>query len=102
METLLVETWLKKFNDDELLELPARPVVDQLKFYDAAGTGIGFIIFLVPIVADTGEDIDPSDMKVEFHVQAQPIIKMKHHWYTIDDENMADVLSAVIRMLRPA
>ena len=101
MKTLLVEEWLKNFGEEELIELAARPVASQLKFYDEVGSGIGFIMFLVPTIADTGADVDPADMKIELNVQSQPIIKMKNDWYTIDDDNMADVLSACFRMFKP-
>ena len=101
MKTLKVEKWLENFGDDELLELGNRSIVDQLKFYDNNGTGIGFVLFLVPTVADTGEEVDPGEMKVELHVQSQPVIKLRNSWYTVDDDNLSDVLGAIIRMLRP-
>jgi hypothetical protein len=99
MKTLKVAEWLDSLSANELLELEARPIVEQLAFYDKVGTGLGFIIFMVPTIADTGEDVDPDDMKVEYHLKSQPVVKMRNDWYTINDDNVVDMVAAVVRML---
>lgn len=103
MQTTRVVEWLAKFTSEEIIELPGKPVVDQLKFYDEYGTGIGFIMYLVPMIEDTAGGDDNAEKNsnpvIEYHLKTRPVVRMRNDWYTVEDDNLEDILSAVIRML---
>lgn len=97
MHIVEVNKWFKD-KEGEILELVKRPLAEQLSLYENAGTGIGFVMFLEPIIKDTGEDDNPP---LEMHIKMQPVVKLRSKWYTTSDEDFSDLIGATIRLLRP-
>ena len=95
MHRIKVTSWLEE-NNDGVVELTKSPVTTQLKAYDEAGTGLGFV--MIGILVD---DIIKDQEKTQIAAQSVPVIKIKGEWHTVIDENLQEILSGVIRMVAP-
>ena len=96
-QMITVEEWMSGRLGTEIIELPRLSVSDQLGNYDKAGTGVGFVLVLAMMSTDEGER--PEATQVD--LQSLPVFKIRNAWMTPSDENFADVLSGIIRMVTP-
>ncbi len=78
------------------VELPNSAVEDQLKAYDENGTGIGFILILVPLVVNETKEAKQLDLV------SVPVVKVRGEWLTPEDENIRDIFSGIVRISSPA
>jgi hypothetical protein len=92
--TVKVTQWLAD-NADNIVEFPARTVQQQLDIYDKVGTGIGFVLVLQAVV----EESETEAVATRAEVVSVVVVKIKNEWYTTADPNLADIMSAIIRML---
>ena len=95
MHRVKVTDWLEE-SKNGVAELTKSPVATQLKAYDEAGTGLGFVMIGVLV-----DDIIKDQDETQISVQSIPVIKIKGEWHTIVDENLQEIVSGVIRMVAP-
>jgi protoheme ferro-lyase len=96
-----IKEWLaSKLDTDEITEINKLPVQSQLDKYDAAGTGIGFVLVLSETTAEVDSDIDEQEKPNSFlSLTSIPIVKINNQWVTVVDENISDIVSGVIRLM---
>jgi len=101
MYTINITEWVASRLGNEVTELPNLSIESQLDKYDAAGTGIGFVLVLAATTADVDDDEVPQDdtQKPFLSLASVPIIKLKNEWRTITDENISDIASGLIRLI---
>lgn len=99
MNTITVKDWINTSVDKGLIELPNYTIKSQLDAYDSAGTGIGFILILSMVSSDSISDAPEATHAFMVSV---PIVKMRGEWVTVEDENLADMVAGLIRMIAPA
>lgn len=95
--TVSIEEWLALRRGAEVIELPNSSIQSQLTKYDEAGTGLGFVMVLSLVMEDDG--VNPAQGSAD--LLPVPVVKLNKQWMTIEDENLADILSGVIRMVAP-
>lgn len=91
-----IEQWLEDNTDNMIQEMPGKSVSEQLALYDAAGTGVGFVLVLQP---EIGQCEDAEEIQGEIRVVGVPVVKICNKWYTITDEDLAEVVAAVLRII---
>jgi len=96
--TVTVEEWVKARLGTEVIELPKLAVEEQLRRYDEAGSGIGFILLLEMVTADADGEYPEA---TQFNLASVPAVKLCGSWMTVDDENLADILAGVVRLVAP-
>ena len=99
MNTIPVKDWISAGLNKEFIELPNYTIQSQLEAYDKAGTGIGFILILLMLSTDSESD-NPEATHVS--MTSMPIVKLRNEWATIEDENLADMVAGLIRMIAPS
>ena len=97
--TTTINDWVSQRIGQEVLELTNVPVAEQLLQYDDAGTGFGFLLLLAKVSTDDGGD---SMESTQLNLLSVPMLKLRNEWVTIDDENLADIVAGVIRMVTPS
>ena len=98
MTTIPIRQWVRERIDREIIELPNLLIDQQLQNYEAAGTGVGFVLFLAMITTDIeSEDPEPTMASV----LSLPVVKIRGEWVTPEDENIADIFSGLIRIIAP-
>lgn len=90
-----ISDWLEG-RKDSVVELARSPVTTQLKAYDEAGTGLGFVMIGVLV-----SDVIKEQEETQISVQSVPVIKIKGEWHTVEDENLQEIASGFIRMVAP-
>lgn len=98
MNAIELYTWLKPKLGVDFTELPNLPVSLQLANYDNTQCGVGFVFVLSMTYAENESDEDPER---NFEMESIPVIRMRGNWYTFDDDNIADIMRAIIRMITP-
>ena len=81
-----------------IFELPNYSLQSQLDKYEQAETGIGFVLFLQLISTDTESDNPEATHTTVISV---PVMKIRGRWQTVTNENVADMMSGLIRMVVP-
>jgi len=94
--TTTVTDWMKE-RADSVMEIAGLPVQAQLDKYDASKTGIGFILVLELICVSENDPPKPTHADLV----SQPVVKIRGTWVTINEENLSDILSGVVRMIAP-
>ena len=96
--TQTLAEWSKKQIGKEYYELPNLSVQQQLDRYDSAETGVGFILVLAAITTDVESEYpEPT----HFNVCSIPAVRIRGEWVTLEDENLADILTSLIRIVAP-
>ena len=93
--TVNIQDWMAQ-RQDEIIEIPKLSISEQLERYDSSETGIGFILVLCLMT------MDDSGTPTNYDVLSMPVVKIRGEWLTINDENLADILAGVVRMVAPA
>ena len=93
-----VREWVQKRIGREIIELPNLTIDQQLQNYDAAKSGVGFVLVLAMITTDVESEYPEA---THASVISLPIIKILGEWVTLTDENLADILASVIRIIAP-
>jgi len=97
--TTTINDWVSQRIGKEVLELPNLTVAEQLSQYDNAGTGFGFLLLLAKVSTD---DVGDSPESTQLNLLSVPMRKLRNEWVTINDENLADIVAGVIRMVTPS
>ena len=96
-------TYMTAFSDwfvkrvAEIEELPGLPISTQLRAYDDAGTGIGFILILEMLTTSQEEKPQITHRQV----LSVPVVKVRGIWMTTSDENLTDIFAGVVRLAAP-
>ena len=96
MKVIKVADWLKSADKDEWMDVEGIPALTQLAKLDQAQTGVGFILMLVPTVEESVEKAE--NLPVRYEIRSVPVVKMRGEWYKPEDDNVADIFAAIIRM----
>ncbi len=97
--TTTINDWVMQRIGKEVLELTNLSVVKQLSQYDDAGTGFGFLLLLAKVSTD---DVGDSPESTQLNLLSVPMLKLRNEWVTVSDENLADIVAGVIRMVTPS
>lgn len=83
----------------EIVEL-STGIRAQIEKLEETGNGVGLVIFQSHILIEQdGATTEINDNTVGLSVNSLPVVRMKGKWYIVTDENLSDVVSAIIRML---
>lgn len=93
-----IKDWIVERLGNEVVEIPGWPVEGQLRKHDRTGSGIGFVLLFAMVSLESDGEVMEATHRTLMSV---PIVRIRNEWLTMEDENLQDILSGIVRLVAP-